>query len=447
VAALDDAQIEWDLIYVRSAKYSRRAPEERVADAAAGGGSAASEITLRFSGHRKLTTAYALSARGARRIAESGFGDEIFAIDEFLPALYAAPVPRAPPSPRGGGAAAAAAAAAASAAAGGYPRADVRALASVRRARGDAVADGAGGEGGDEGRPSPPPFIALTFDDNDEACDDGDAPVGERRRQRLCSLAPPSQLGGSDTSRSPCILGDHGAETDMGGDDDLGGGGGGAGVNVSASGAWHGSAAASREHHMNDPGLAQARPARIIFSTHQHARRVRIARACVCQLLCVVVTECVSSLVARHSSLARGVVEIPRHLMTNPFCPTSPAIERTTDGFEQTTCFGQGIADLMLSDMSAAAASSAADAEDSGVECPPWCVDIGCGDGRYVKALRRRGVRCDGFDGNPATRELTGGVCESRDLTDETLAPDLAARRYRWAISLEASKQNRENEI
>ena len=38
-------------------------------------------------------------------------------------------------------------------------------------------------------------------------------------------------------------------------------------------------------------------------------------------------------------------------------------------------------------------------------------VDLGCGAGHYVRHLRTAGVNCSGFDGNPATPEITGNDC------------------------------------
>ena len=38
-------------------------------------------------------------------------------------------------------------------------------------------------------------------------------------------------------------------------------------------------------------------------------------------------------------------------------------------------------------------------------------LDIGCGDGSYVKHLYDLGIECSGYDGNPDTSELSGGLC------------------------------------
>lgn len=45
-------------------------------------------------------------------------------------------------------------------------------------------------------------------------------------------------------------------------------------------------------------------------------------------------------------------------------------------------------------------------------------LDIGCGDGRYVFALRAAGIAADGVDGNPDTRQVTGGVCTVADISE-----------------------------
>lgn len=50
-------------------------------------------------------------------------------------------------------------------------------------------------------------------------------------------------------------------------------------------------------------------------------------------------------------------------------------------------------------------------------------VDLGCGPGWYVKALRDKGFYVGGFDGNPYTKEISMGIlqdgiyCEQLDLT------------------------------
>lgn len=44
-------------------------------------------------------------------------------------------------------------------------------------------------------------------------------------------------------------------------------------------------------------------------------------------------------------------------------------------------------------------------------------LDVGCGDGRYVKMLREAGFMCDGYDGNVFTKEVTGGMCGVMDFS------------------------------
>jgi SAM-dependent methyltransferase len=45
-------------------------------------------------------------------------------------------------------------------------------------------------------------------------------------------------------------------------------------------------------------------------------------------------------------------------------------------------------------------------------------VDIGCGNGAYVKQLREYGFDCVGYDGSPRTPEITGGVCGVKDFSE-----------------------------
>lgn len=58
--------------------------------------------------------------------------------------------------------------------------------------------------------------------------------------------------------------------------------------------------------------------------------------------------------------------------------------------------------------------------------------DFGCGDGRYVQRLREAGIDCDGFDGNPHTRDLTHGTCSVLDLSHVVQLP----RTYDWILCL-----------
>ena len=114
VESLRAAGVEWDLIYLHSAPYGRRA-ELRVPGS----------NRLYYAGHRKVCHAYALSARGARKLATCGYRRSALPYDDFLPALHA-----------------------------GHPRPDVMALPCVRAARGEApvgTGDGASDEGEGEG--------------------------------------------------------------------------------------------------------------------------------------------------------------------------------------------------------------------------------------------------------------------------------------------------------
>lgn len=47
------------------------------------------------------------------------------------------------------------------------------------------------------------------------------------------------------------------------------------------------------------------------------------------------------------------------------------------------------------------------------------CVDFGCGPGEYVKFLRSKKIKCDGYDGNEYTEEITNGKCKILDLTSD----------------------------
>jgi len=54
--------------------------------------------------------------------------------------------------------------------------------------------------------------------------------------------------------------------------------------------------------------------------------------------------------------------------------------------------------------------------------------DFGCGVGLYVRDLRRAGFAAYGWDGNPATSEITEGRCKTADLSqDVNLVPTASA--------------------
>ncbi len=63
-------------------------------------------------------------------------------------------------------------------------------------------------------------------------------------------------------------------------------------------------------------------------------------------------------------------------------------------------------------------------------------VDFGCGNGSYVKALRKCGIYCDGLDGNPDVKHLSGGIAFTQDLT----VPFNLVRKYDWVVCLEVGE-------
>ena len=63
-------------------------------------------------------------------------------------------------------------------------------------------------------------------------------------------------------------------------------------------------------------------------------------------------------------------------------------------------------------------------------------VDFGCGTGSYLRALRDAGLDCDGYDGNPRTEQLSGGLGKVLDLSQSTHLP----RTYDWMLSLEVGE-------
>ena len=134
---LRTARMPWDLVYVHSALYDVETVEVEVARGPT--------WRLVEAAHRKLTTAYAVSRRGAATLAASGFRASLFSVDDFLPALFGR----------------------------GHPRPDVMALACVRRVRQSGFAA----------------FALLGLE----------AP--------LCDVA--IMRTGSDTARSPCVVGDY----------------------------------------------------------------------------------------------------------------------------------------------------------------------------------------------------------------------------------------------
>ena len=45
-------------------------------------------------------------------------------------------------------------------------------------------------------------------------------------------------------------------------------------------------------------------------------------------------------------------------------------------------------------------------------------LDIGCGDGSYIKRMNQEGFACIGYDGNPNTEILTDGLCGVMDFAE-----------------------------
>jgi 2-polyprenyl-3-methyl-5-hydroxy-6-metoxy-1,4-benzoquinol methylase len=64
------------------------------------------------------------------------------------------------------------------------------------------------------------------------------------------------------------------------------------------------------------------------------------------------------------------------------------------------------------------------------------CADFGCGMGLYAKFLNDNHIKCDCFDGNPETTQVTQGLCKTLDLSIEF---DLNTK-YDCVISLEVGE-------
>jgi hypothetical protein len=62
-------------------------------------------------------------------------------------------------------------------------------------------------------------------------------------------------------------------------------------------------------------------------------------------------------------------------------------------------------------------------------------VDLGCGDGAYVRYLRSKGFDAEGYDGNWHTPEISGGLCKTLDLSRKA-----SIREFDWVISLEVGE-------
>lgn len=63
-------------------------------------------------------------------------------------------------------------------------------------------------------------------------------------------------------------------------------------------------------------------------------------------------------------------------------------------------------------------------------------VDLGCGTGNYVKVLRLHALEADGYDGNPDTEKLSGGIAKVADLSQSL---DLG-KCYDWVLCLEVGE-------
>jgi len=61
-------------------------------------------------------------------------------------------------------------------------------------------------------------------------------------------------------------------------------------------------------------------------------------------------------------------------------------------------------------------------------------LDIGCGQGLYVRALRAAGVKAEGIDGNPFTPEISGGSCRVADASQPIDSP------ADWTLCLEVGE-------
>lgn len=68
---------------------------------------------------------------------------------------------------------------------------------------------------------------------------------------------------------------------------------------------------------------------------------------------------------------------------------------------------------------------------------PRRVIDMGCGLGEYVRAIRTKGVECDGFDGHTETSKLTDGLCYTADFADLALPDEISKVGYDWCICLE----------
>lgn len=63
-------------------------------------------------------------------------------------------------------------------------------------------------------------------------------------------------------------------------------------------------------------------------------------------------------------------------------------------------------------------------------------VDLGCGLGNYVKALKNNNIEVMGYDGNPNTKILTNNMCDIIDLSKKFKLD----KYYDWVMSLEVGE-------
>ncbi len=63
-------------------------------------------------------------------------------------------------------------------------------------------------------------------------------------------------------------------------------------------------------------------------------------------------------------------------------------------------------------------------------------VDLGCGDGSYVKKLNDAGLVCEGYDGNPNSIKETNGLCKIIDLSKLFTLE----KKPEWILSLEVGE-------
>jgi SAM-dependent methyltransferase len=63
-------------------------------------------------------------------------------------------------------------------------------------------------------------------------------------------------------------------------------------------------------------------------------------------------------------------------------------------------------------------------------------LDLGCGNGDYVRGLLAVGMAASGVDGNPRTPTIAGSACQVHDLT-QPLPADMVAD---WTLSLEVGE-------